>query len=139
MGLVGIPAGLPSVTVGGRTFTDLTNLITISNYGLGANYSTMRKSDGTNYTPSGIKKLRILAFKVKVLEAGNGIREIGYGDTAVTDSAAAPTNAVIARLGIVNATALDNTSYEFATNIEVPNGKYPYVRGCFVAIYGYEE
>lgn len=140
-------ANRESLTVGGRVFTDLANLIVIRNYATGATYSAMKSNatgTPTAYTPSGAKKLRVLAIEAVTIEAGNSIRSMGSADNAVADNAAgAPTNPVPWRLGVVsNASAnaqMGTNAQQYACNEVIPNGKYGYCQGIAMTMYGYEE
>ena len=65
---------IPSLEVGGRTFTDLNNLIIVhAQVRTAAGYTPFRKDDGTNYTPSVGKSFRVLAMRLHATTASAGI------------------------------------------------------------------
>jgi len=141
-----------TLTVGGRVFTDLKNLILIrAHTQIAGNYSTARQlNSSTGYTPSGANKFRILAVRI-TLHAASADTQIGYGDNDVTlSSVAAPTNIVwptgdpagafLTTSFAVSAFPLDK--YEIALDFLVPNGKYIFNFSGVEAsydIFGYEE
>ncbi len=89
---------IPTLSVGGRVFTDLTTLIVLAGGNLTINrYSTLRKPNGTaGYQVTVGKTLRIDACRIWTTSTG-GLCNVGllYGDTDVgLDSASAPTTAV---------------------------------------------
>jgi hypothetical protein len=158
MGLVVPPSYIPSLTVGGRVFTDLANLIIL--YGLVQGTTnvngTFRRQTGTataGYTPSGAKSFRALAIKTQVQHttatASYG-HVIGYSDNDVgVAAAAALTNfkqlgGGASGFGAINSNNLN--VFEYPIDFVVPNAKYlsqvashANVVYCVSWVYGYEE
>ncbi len=91
--------------------------------GLGnGNYETFAEPQGTPYQVPAGKEL--LIYEGHFVDDGNQptTYEIGYGDTAVTNSASAPTNLV---LGVSVSLANAGTSPDHSFFQTVPAGKYP--------------
>ena len=93
------PPSVPSVTVGGRTITDVNNVIWLtanSDGSAATKYTTLRRTTGTaGYQVTAAKTLYIVAHRCISLAANTTQLHIGYGDNDVgAISAAAPTNAV---------------------------------------------
>jgi len=140
----------PTITVGGRVFSDLKNLIVIrTRVGVGGNlYGTARSLNASSgyQVPAG-KTLRITAVR----EVGSTLNQavsIGHGDDDKgMNSAAAPTNAVW-QIGDKDGVLGKNTNQygvtEFVTNFTIPTGKYPCAYtdstgGAIVEMWGYLE
>lgn len=152
-----VPPAIPTLTIGGRVFTDLTNLkVLVGGFAGTANGNcTMREaSSSSGYTPSGSKAFRILAVQIIAISVAPGsFAGILYADNDVgLATNTAFTNAVYpggdSRGGFFNSSASVVTttfSYETALNFRVPNGKYPAVTNnastfnCGIRIFGYEE
>jgi hypothetical protein len=149
-----LPAAIPSLTVGGRVFTDTTNLIQAVCFVTGTTNPncTFRKMSGSaGYTPSGSKSFRILAMKIlnnssannSSFYVGYSTNDVGFGTTT------GPTGAVYvagqSTLLMFNTTS-GISSIEYPMDFTVPNGKYPFISNGtvsslsgFVIIYGYEQ
>jgi len=151
------PPSVPSLTVAGRTFTDLKNLIVTSGGFAGAanGQCTPRRGSGSSgYLPSGSKAFRVLAIQFYAVSVAPG-SFVGYfycdNDLGIATATAA-TNGVYpgndARCSYISsATSLATTdkSVEFVVDFLVPNGKYFSVTSngsalnCSFRVYGYEE
>jgi len=151
---IGTLGTIDTLTVGGRTFTDLTNLIIL--YGLvstAGRHTTLRLPNASSgYQVTSGKTFKIEAIFASTSSASAGPVMPFYGDTDVgLDSASAPTNPVyIGGNNNPQAIALaGNTSGNLVLsnpipgmNFSVPAGKYPCVyagaTSSLVAVYGYE-
>ena len=133
-----------TLTIGGRVFTDLANLIVLY-AGPGINSkSTFRTAGGSSgYTPSGSKTFVCAAWRANIA-AGTSI-QIGYTDNDVgLQSAGSFTNFVQPGHGIPSfyaAGALENVE-QILTDFTVPNGKYLSLDGgganLIIQVFGYE-
>lgn len=142
-----------TLTVGGRVFTDFTNLIVLyASFGGATPYSTARLmtgSGGTGYTPSGSNKFRVLAVQAFANGGAAGAVGIGYGNTDIGFASAAASTTPVYPGGGSSAQCLFMASSatvqaEASMNFLVPNGKYLQLLGDGVSyasciIYGYEE
>ncbi len=150
MTAVANPTAVPSLTVGGRVFTDLANLITLYAFTTTAlEYSCARKpTAAAGYTPSGAKKF-VLHAAVNVTKATVAdTSTVGYADNDLgVSSLAAPTNLVsLAGSGSIQPIGGVSQSGEQrqfgGLAFEVPNTKFLYVVGsagpCQWVLYGYE-
>jgi hypothetical protein len=146
----------PTLTIGGRVFTDLENLIILRGgcSPAGANTrTTMRTPNGTSgyVVPTG-KVLRLLAVRVKMsgtFNAGAGQMDVGYADNDVgVNSATVFTNSVT--MSVFNRVgcqvSADQGGYaEEALNFTIPAGKYPNTENANATVatsgqfYGYLE
>jgi len=140
----------PGLTVGGRVFTDLKNLIVLrALIGAGGNlYGTARQLNASAgyQVPTG-KTLRVWAVR-EVTSVVNQAVNIGYGDDDKgTSSASAPTNAVWQGGGVSLVLGKNSSqygSYEYPTNFAIPAQKYPAAYtdstgGVVVEMWGYLE
>ena len=141
-----------SITVGGRVFTDVKNLITLgcNIAGAASGNCTMRKPAGTaGYTPSGSNKFHVFAYRaISVVAAG--YIYISYADNDVgMASGTAFTNNVYQygdpSAAIFSASVNVGDIEEGSVDFVVPNGKYTELSngsGTFsgtVYYFGYEE
>lgn len=101
-------------------------------------YSTLGLPAGTAYQVAAAKIFYITRL-LSIYTTANGGFKIGYGDTAVTDSAAAPTNFVALTPFIPYATATIPVDVSLA--LKVPTGKYPCIlsNGAAAAAYAVVE
>ena len=147
MDVVGVSGSKPVLQVGGRLFTDLTNMIVLNCAANSTKTSTARLPGGTSgYAVPAGKTLRILAMQLSgSIDYGCSV---GYGDTDVgINSASVPTN----YLNWVGHTSAPNASDKPFTpanggvscNWTVPTGKYPCsdssTGAVGVVMYGYLE
>lgn len=142
---------VPTLTVGGRVFTDLDNLkMLVGNIDRGNGVATLRDvNSSSGYQVPGGKTFKVAAVRIVYSGYISGI-EIGYGDNDVgMGSVSQPTNVVFPG-GSQNNFAIvgkdTNSQYEAPFQIDIPTGKYP----CFgslatgssaqasVIVYGYE-
>lgn len=149
---IGTLGNVPTLTVGGRVFVDLVNLLILGASCDSSNivqYGTFRKPNSSSgYTPSGITTFVFSAvhFQSGVSGTTNFVT-VGYGDNDVgSNSATAPTTATVifgaGSLALVNA----GTVKEVAISFTVPNTKYPYMTKTsinsgdevYALAYGYE-
>lgn len=147
------PGIRPSLTVGGRVMTDMSNLIVLhARFASGANrYFGACKSNGTAaYQVTAGKTLRIIAARVAVgTAASGGPIALGYSDAAITlaGTAGAPTNPIYngGSNGVYTATTGVLGVTEFALNFTIPATKYVHhdqgtaTADGAVTYYGYEE
>lgn len=158
MAAVSYPTAIPTLTIGGRVFTDLENLKVLSAYcdcSAGTRYSTLRlHSASAGYQVPVGKTFKVLAVAVIPLVGAAASRYAYpvYGDNDVGfASAAAPTNAVFPYGNQTASVILPsntvptaaNTRLEMAIRQDIPAGKYPAVLGTlgleFTAyVFGYE-
>lgn len=161
---VGTLGTIPTVTVGGRVFTDLTNLKILST-SLAASsnkyaplYDTTPGGTPGVYQVPGGKTFIIYAIKYRLEQASGGTSLAGglfYGDTALADNDAGPlTNPVGAISGNAGITSnadliftdtwgTANPNLEMSIGGQVPTGKYLHIfqntaLGSHVTVYGYE-
>lgn len=139
---------IPTLTVAGRVYTDLTNLIgltAIASSTVGT--SGPRAHNATSaYTPSGATKFVITSVEAVVGAAG--ALNIGYADNNCGfNSNTAPINPVYWKSGTtanVGSVMAPNAITKFdVNNFEIPNGKFALFFGdgtvvASVVIYGYE-
>lgn len=158
---IGTLGTIPTLTVGGRVFTDLDNLITlVAQEGASATSQncTFRKVGVTGgYVVPALTTFKLIAIKIVSVTAtaganANGNLDILYADNDVGfGTNTAFTNPVY--LGgdsssVVRFQSLIATgqSSEFVINFDIPAGKYPAIAGQFavtgqedmVIAYGYE-
>lgn len=147
-------AVVPSITVGGRVFTDLTNLKILyteaGNNNGAVTYAPFVNPDGTNYQVTTGKTFTIYAIRFFnfVVGAATSLR-LGYGTTAAAFSTSAPTGATNLLLAANFFPFFNqaNTWFEMALNLAVPATKFPYLVGPNSAtttdgvyqIFGYEK
>jgi hypothetical protein len=149
MALSSAPAGLPTITIGGRVFTDLNNLIILQGQPGANGHATLRTCNGlAGYTPSGSKAFRALAVRAVSSTPGPVGTHLGYGNTDVgANSASDPAGVVW--LGGTATTAgflgseqfgASGSTNETPVDFTVPNGKYPCMSGANVVlwVFGYE-
>lgn len=93
-----VPSAIPTLTVGGRVFTDLQNLIILSGHANNTRNGTLRKPNGSaGYQITAGKTYQIHAAKFwsSVLSTVNASVFLAQGDTDLgLDSASAITNPV---------------------------------------------
>ncbi len=143
-----------TLTVGGRVFTDLTNLITlIATPNSGGRHSTFRKEgsgSSTGYTPSGAKKFRVAAVRVISQSSTGTVFQLCQMDTDIGALVAtAFSNPIYMGMesSVANDAAATLAAYgaitEFNPNFVINNGKYMGIDGATiemsVRVYGYEE
>lgn len=148
----------PTLTVGGRVFTNLstdttTGLIMLLAYTTGTGYnSTFRSPNATSgYAVPAAKTLRVLAMRIFApYTAQSSESSIGYADNDVgIATTTAFTNAVRmggAYLAGANINLIGASYSEAALNFTIPTGKYPMFDSGAVAstktcvhIFGYLE
>lgn len=143
-----------SLTVGGRVFTDLTNLIIIHCGTAGSNtYSTGRRPNATSgYQVPASRTLRVAAMKIAYLSSTGSGTNIGLGyadnDAGLDVAVGSLTNPVhcagstaVPVMGAGRETGYFAADKETALDFTVPTGKYVFSRGNTVAmtLYGYLE
>lgn len=124
---------IPILQVGGRVFTDITNLIILSGTFNGAvnGYCSARRQNGTTgYAPGAGKSFRLMAFELSVLTVtANATLQVGYQDADVgfgTNNA--PTN-LVQVAGSGNGTGYSTNTVgvtQYALDFSIPTGKYLY-------------
>lgn len=162
MAAVTLPAAIPSITVGGRVFTDLENLITLAGYTTNnanprstpAPITSSRQTTGYQ-VPVG-KSFRVLAVEVfptgNVVSNGERVFRLSYADNDVgsVGASTAFTNDT-SLVGAVNSLSIGSnantmasvTGFAQSCNAYIPAGKYPAVTSehnapMLYRIYGYE-
>ena len=153
---IGTLGTIPTLTVGGRVFTDLTNLIIL--YGMSTtsthNWSTLRKQNGSSgYTVTSGKTLTINAVTCITPNSTAPAVSLLYGTSDVgLDSGSAPTGAVYLAGGsstntiYISQCASSGSSLSQissgSVDFQVPAGKYPCgymnTQGCSMSTLGYE-
>jgi len=127
-------AGLiQTLTVGGFVFADASNIIHLGcviGTGTNDNHSSFRKQGtSTGYAVTSGKTLKIRAFSC-FINAANALIQTGYGDTSVSNSVSAPTNAVY-DFGSTIYTYYVPTVYSekmFSIAQDIPATKIPFAR-----------
>lgn len=146
------PVGGPSLTVGGRVFTDTSNLITLFGYVNTTNVrTTLRKMGASSgYTPSGSKSFKLQAVRVICAASFQALGFFAQTDNDVTINSNTPfTNPIYA-----SGNALWTMFYtppnlgaveEITTDFTVANGKFLSMDSGNVNVsetiyaYGYEQ
>jgi len=154
---VGTLGTIPTLDIGGRIFTDLTNLIVLQAQNTTtSHWGTFRKPNSTSgYQVTSGKTLHILGAQSSIIVDGGagGNATVLYGDTDVgIDSASAPTNPIYpygtVAVSISGSIPLNLAPgvYPQSLNFDVPATKYPalYVpagtgQQVQITIYGYEQ
>jgi hypothetical protein len=142
---------IPSLTVGGRVFTDLSNLVILMGHTLGTgNASSLRKpGSSTGYTPPVGKSFRLLALKIITNSSSqSGIRLLSSTNDIGNNTATSVTGASYI-YGDSNNYFTSGTTpggfLEAAIDFTVPFGSYLTILSggstsdCFVIAYGYEK
>lgn len=120
--------GHVSVTLGSAEIPlnrqlDIRSLVNRTESASNGNYDSLDFPRGTTFTvPPGKTLVITSGCAVNVGAAIGSQTEIGYGDDAVADSAAPPTNFVVLFSGVCTATDL-RPMY-----LRIPEGKVPYMR-----------
>lgn len=145
-----VPSGnIVSLTVGGRVFTDLTNLKTLTAMVASTNNSSLRAPNGTaGYAVTAGKTLDIVAAKCNVFTSGTATYQIGYTDNDLgMNSATAKTNGVYfagsALVGFFNNAAVGMQEFPIQ-KFSVPATKIPFIEsnsagGVVCIFFGYER
>ncbi len=124
---IGTLGNVPSLTVGGRVFTDLTNLIVLTAAHSAGNLSTLRLPGASSgyQVPAG-KTLKIWAIRQYTTSSYVAPTSLGYGDTDVGyNSGSTPTNPIYYSVGANAYTAGATTGItETSLLFSVPTGKY---------------
>lgn len=130
-GPVGGSPAVPSLTVGGRVFTDLSNLITLYGY-LGSNGKTTFRKTGavSGYQVTSGKTLTLAAircFNDTAYTAGAGFQLFYSDNDTGVASVTVPTNPVYYGNDAANGwiyQAQSGVSLEQILNFPIPSGKY---------------
>lgn len=145
------PGSIPSLSVGGRLFTDITNLIILSGTANAAagGYCSARKPNASAcyQVPTG-KSYRLMAIQVSVLVIAAGATiALGYQDADVGfGTNTAPTN-LVQVAGSGNGTGFSTNAIgitEYPLDFLIPAGKYLYtynggnVSAVQYRMFGYE-
>lgn len=161
-GPIGTLGTIPTITVGGRVFTDLANLKILFGTVVGATYSNLYDvSDGFTpgaYVAGGASGFFMQAFDLVLQQATGGTGQAGglfYGDTALGDNAAGPLTTPVGMItGAGNVTTKGDlfVSDAFGTGPSriaramggfCATGKYPHLYlntalNVTISVYGYE-
>lgn len=147
---------VPSLTIGGRVFTDISNLIVLcGGPATAARFSTLRRPNGSaGYQITAGKTFRIEAIVIfSGTAASIATYNLLYGDTDVgLDSAAAPTTPVYCGGGATVYTAMvgrgtggasEQFPQVFHPHFDIPATKYACITvdkaASAVFVYGYER
>ncbi len=147
---IGTLGTIETLTIGGRVFTDMTNLITlVAGLAAGSSHCSFRKPNGTaGYAVTGGKTLTLSAVQIQINAAD--LTRLLYSDNDVSPAAAtAWTNAVYQGGNnsqssyIVTGVTPTGTIISVNTNFQVLAGKYAGVENGGTAVhtfyaYGYE-
>jgi hypothetical protein len=153
MGTVSV---VPSITVGGRVFTDLTNIIILGGFtNASGNNCTMRQINGSavptaGYTPSGSNKFHLMAMKVEQGGAGGGAINLLHAtaDLGLAQAGAftSPIDWLTGNSSLTKFMQLPGTDGDFketAIDMIVPNGNFVGVVSALTSVtwygYGFEE
>lgn len=122
----------PSITMGGVTLPLSMAIILHAANGTTLYYDSLRRNGAHYQVPVG-KKLVIVALKGICTSAGQIFTKVGYGNAAVSNTAAAPAGDVPIVMngvdtGINSTAAVAGNEVSVPTYFEVPAGKYPYAR-----------
>lgn len=156
---IGTLGNIDTISIGGRVFTDLTNLIMLYTYiqnGGAAQYGTFRKAGGTTgYTPSGGLTFKFSAARISQLATtlnGTGSFTVGYSDNDMGFAGTSPTNGKyianssaayyfgVTTLASGNAGLIEEAVMDFVC----PNTKFPFALyvpaslNASVQAFGYE-
>ena len=145
------PNNIPTLTVGGRVFTDLSNLIILTGNcsGSSSGNGTLRKAGGTSgYTPSGSKTFVAKAIKVAFGTAG-GLVQILYADVDIGASSATVFTNPVYIGGAPNSSAeitgaTSSIQESVLPDFIIPNGKFMCTNklasatACTIQVFGYE-
>jgi hypothetical protein len=145
-----VPSGnIVSLTVGGRVFTDLTNLKILVGFVNSTNNTTPRApSASAGYQVTAGKTLDILAASCNIFSAGTATFQMGYADNDVgIGTATAKTNGVYMTGDSTNGSFANNSVVgvqQSAIKFSVPATKYPFIEsnaagGGICTLYGYER
>lgn len=146
--ITGRGTNVPTLTIGGRVFTDLTNLIELVGIAGNTNGTTLRKPNATSgYTVTAGKTLTIYAVRVVVSSASAGVEiGLGYADNDVGQNTATSFTNPVSLGGVGNLMTLSTVGiFELAPFFQAPSTKFPYVQGLsgsgrfLVEAYGYEN
>lgn len=125
---IGTLGTIPTLTIGGRTFADLDNLISLfTSMNPAGRYGTCRKQNGSTTGYAAVNTLKIYAIKLGVLSSTGSAFKMMRSDNDVTfQSSTSPTNPTY--FGNMNAVhfwvqGLGNFA-EFAIEFNVTTGKY---------------
>lgn len=146
------PSVVPSITIGGRVFTDLRNLKVLNgySYNASANYVSLRLPNASaGYAVTTAKTLRITAGFGYALAAST-LGSMCYGDNDVGGSGTTPPTNIVYMSGdanfgqLLNLSATSDADKFWVLNFTVPAGKIPCLKfnaggGGRVTFFGYEE
>lgn len=123
-------ASTPSWEVNDITFRNPARMIALVNSEnpvTAGRYDTFESPRGTDYQVPAAGPIYLVQFHGTPLASVNAAIhvEIGYGDDAVSNSIAAPTNAVI--VWNVAYPSADGLSLPVSVHLEIPAGKYPFI------------
>lgn len=151
---------IPTLTVGGRVFTDLTTIIILGGYcgGSSAQKTTARKANGTaGYAVTSGKTLTHYAYRGTALQytssvGSSGLHKLSYstndvgmaGNTSFSGQVYMFGDATASGVGSAIAAASVNGVYESALNFAVPQNDYTGMESSSTSapagflLYGYE-
>lgn len=147
---IGTLGTIDTLTVAGRTFTDLGNLITLGgtipaspNVFIGL--SLTQTASPSNYQVTTGKTLTIGAIRgFSLSTSANPFGQVGYGDTSTSTSGAAtpPTGAIYSWSGYAHPGTATGEIFETGLDFDVPAQKYPFAIAAAgnvqLAVFGYE-
>lgn len=141
---IGTLGTIPTVTIGGRVFTDLTNLLILQSFTGNASRRGTFRLGQTGY--QAVNTLTIYALEAHAASATAMQFQLAYGDTDLGfDSASALVTPVYefgGYAGTRHTTAAVGVARQFACKHQTPTGKYPAVdflsSSGTVTAYGYD-
>lgn len=146
---IGTLGTIPTLTIGGHTFADLTTLIYLacrSTSGGSRWQSLQYQADKSTYQVTSGKTFELRAITLMQQSSTQVLGSIGYGDVASNDLNSAPTGATYligdGSIGQLAAGTLHGEALSYGLNVEIPATKYPFIfrdqNGLGCLAYGYE-
>ena len=117
-------------TVGSLTEGNWTNMVALTNSQdeiTAGYYDSFESPRGTDYTVPAGETLYVVSFigLPEVAASADQVFVIGYGDSAVNNSAGAPTNAIV--VCALTWETIDGVPAQVPLFCPIPAGKYPFV------------
>lgn len=136
---IGTLGTIPTLTVGGVVFTDMTNLITVLGNAASTYYTTLRKPTASSgYQVPGGQTFSIYALRA-VGQSLGGNYSLGYADDDVGILGTAPTNPVYVGGDAQNYVVPAQSTLEILEvalpTFNVPAAKYTFIKGITAGQY----
>lgn len=139
-----LPSQRPTITVGGRVFTNIADLIILATVNSTNLYGTFRISSGSSgYQVTSGKTYTVYAIRLFSTTASAWVSQaVGYGDTDVGLNSGSPPTNNVQSFGTAIPSVAGTADAEAPMKFAIPAQKYPYIAGtggtCTAVIYGYE-